>query len=134
MFSRSPHYEWEWEIFTVNYIVIDGIWNLYVKLKNINKDSVRHKDRINRLCEAYEIPLNYAYAKEIVLLRNALFHEALWDSSQPCSGGSTEACMKTVYLGNLITRIIPAIFDYHTSFVKTKWWCLGKYNFDKRRR
>ena len=131
MFSRSPHYEWEWERFTIDYMVIDGIWKIDAKKKSIKK-YVSHKDRINSLCETYDIPVNDSYIEEMVDLRNALLHESLCDNGQPCSAGSINAFMITIFLRNLIKRLVPAVLDYQTSFIKTSWWSLGAYRFDKR--
>ncbi len=132
MFSRSLHYEWEWERFTIDYMVIDGIWKLHKTLKEIKKDSVPHKGRIKKLCDTYEIPINDSYLTKIVNLRNDLFHETLWDRGQPCSAGNNDVFVQTIFLRHLITRLIPAILSYQTTFVKTEWWHLGRFIFYKR--
>lgn len=132
MFSRSLHYEWEWERFTVDYMVIDGIWKLYEKQNKIKEGSVRRlKDRVNKLCKAYKIPVNDRHLTKIIKLRNELFHETLWDKGQPCSAGNNDVFVQTIFLRHLITRLIPAILGYQTAFVKTEWWHLGNFIFDK---
>lgn len=130
MFSRSPHYEWDWEQFAVDYMVIDGLWRLSSKLDFVS-GPCPHAERIIKLCEAYGIPDSSTHTKEIVRLRNDLFHETLWDGGQPGSAGSNNAFYETLFLRNLIMRIIPALFDYKTYFVKTSWWYFGWFVFDK---
>ncbi len=132
MFSRSLHYEWEWERFTIDYMVVDGIWKLCERQKIIKKGSIRyHKDRLKKLCETYEIPINDIHLTKTVDLRNDLFHETLWDKGQPCSTGNNDVFVQTIFLRHLITRLIPAILGYQTTFIKTEWWHIGSFVFDK---
>ena len=101
MFCRSPQYEWEWERFTVDYMVIDGLWKLHKDLRKI-ASAVPHKQRITHMCKYYEIPEQEECISEIVRLRNDLFHESLWDSGQPCNGGSNDAFYQAMFLRNII--------------------------------
>lgn len=131
MFSRSPHYEWEWERFTIDYMVIDGLWKLHKDLRKI-KGGVPHKQRIAQMCKYYEIPEREEDISKIVRLRNDLFHESLWDSEQPGSGGSNDAYYQAMFMRNIIKRLVPAVIGYKTPFVKTEWWHLGTFSFDKK--
>jgi hypothetical protein len=130
MFSRTPHYEWDWERFMMNYLVFDGLWKLYKNL-NSNTENSYHSERIIKICNFYKIPVNPELIKEIVGLRNNLFHETVWDNGKPTSSGSQETTLKILFLKNLNTRLIPAIFEYHTPFIKTEWWHMGRFTFDK---
>lgn len=131
MFARAVHYEWDWERFAVEYMVIDGLWKLSCDLRGVKASYTPHTSRIRKLCEIYGIPANEDYIEKAVSLRKDLFHETLWDKGQPCSAGSDEAILLTVFLRNLTTRIIPAIFDYRTPFINTGWWYLGQCAFDR---
>ena len=130
MFCRSAQYEWDWEQFTIRYMVIDGLWKIYQKKFSV--DNVPHRSRIIEMCKTFEIPIDNEHLGEIIELRNTLFHESLWDKEQPCYGGSNAAFYKTHYLRNLISRLIPAILGYETSFVKSAWWHISQCYFDKR--
>lgn len=130
MSARAVHYEWDWERFAIEYMVIDGLWKLSCDLREV-KSNIPHKERIRKMCEVYGIPINEECIERAVSLRNVLIHETLWDRGQPCSAGSNEAYMSIQHLGNLSRRIIPAIFAYKTSFVNTGWWHLGRFSFDK---
>ena len=130
MFSRSPHYEWDWERFAIDYMVFDGLWKLHCNTRNV-KNSPSHKKRMSELCNVYKIPKDDTCIDKIVDLRNGLFHETLWDGGQPGSSGSQEAYLQILFLRNLIKRLIPAVFGYKSSFVKTGWWSLSPSFFDK---
>ncbi|MEK6545681.1 MAG: hypothetical protein AABZ28_04025 [Nitrospinota bacterium] len=131
MFSRSPCYEWEWERFSIDYMVIDGIWKLHKSLRKID-DKVSHPQRILRMCKDYKIPKNDEYLSKINKLRTELFHESLWDGGQPCGSGSNDAFYKTIFMRNIIKRLVPALIGYKTPFIKTEWWHLGAFSFDKK--
>ena len=130
MFSCSVHYEWDWERYLNNYMVFDGLWRLSRNLKHIKKE-YSHSKRIGELCREYKIPYDPEISIKIVNLRNDLFHESLWDGGQPGSSGSQESTGSGLFMRNLSSRIIPALFAYNTPFVKTKWWTLGRFIFDK---
>lgn len=131
MFTRSKHYEWTWECFTANYMVIDGLWELHRRLNGVKNDHTPHRERIKNLCQYYEVPINDTHLARIVSLRNRLFHEALWDNGQPCSAGSEDSHLMPLFLQNIIMRLVPAMFNYKTSFINTGWWFMGQCFFDK---
>lgn len=131
MFCRSPQYEWEWERFTVDYMVVDGLWRLHKNLRKLEREPP-HKERILQMCNDYEIPDHKENMFQIVKLRNDLFHESLWDGGQPCNDGSDDAYCQTMFMRNIIKRLVPAVIGYKTQFVKTEWWHLGRFSFDKR--
>lgn len=128
MYSRASLYEWGWERFTIEYMVLDGCWNL-AKLRLGGK--VRHEDRICILCKEFQIPFEDQLVKNIVKLRNNLFHETLWDGSQPCTTVSSSAFQQPSNLHRLNQRLIPALLGYKTPYVKTAWWTLGAWWFDQ---
>ena len=129
MHSRAPSYEWDWERFTIEYMVLDGCYKLGKSL-NVVQKMPPHGERIKILCQTFEIPINYNLAEEIVRLRNDLFHETLWDRSKPCTAINSSAFILTDHLRRLNQRLIPALFGYKTPYVKTAWWFFGRYSFD----
>jgi hypothetical protein len=132
MHSRAPLYEWDWEHFAMEYMVFDGCWKLGEFLSFFqNMCRIPHGKRIKILCQAFDIPFKKDLVDEIVDLRNKLFHETLWDGSQPCTAVSTSAFMSTYHLRRLNQRLIPVLFGYKTPYVQTGWWFLGTYSFDQ---
>jgi len=83
MFSRSPSYEWDWEEFMIQYMVLDACWKMGERLCGLK--CMGHKDRATRLMEHFSIrPEDYSFdLAEMVRLRNDLFHEALWFRQRP---------------------------------------------------
>ncbi len=130
MHSRVPSYEWDWERFTTEYIVLDGCYRLAEGMHLVKKEP-SHGKRIGTLCEAFDIPINEGFISEIVRLRNDLFHETLWDRSQPCTAASTSAFILTDHIRRLNQRLIPALLGYKTPYIQTGWWFLGTYSFDQ---
>ena len=127
MHSRAPTYEWDWERFMIEYLVFDGCW----KLSGFDGKRIGHGDRIKTLCDKWDIPSNDALIKNIVALRNDLFHETFWDKSQPCTGVSGEAFLQAYNLRRLNQRRIPALLGYNNSYLRTSWWALGTCLFEK---
>ncbi|MEO6544647.1 MAG: hypothetical protein ABIP05_11455 [Nitrospiraceae bacterium] len=127
MHSRAPSYEWDWERFMIEYMVFDGCW----KLSGFDGKRIGHGDRIKTLCDKWDIPADGALIDRIVGLRNDLFHETLWDKSQPCTGVSSEASVQAYNLRRLNQRLIPALLGYNNAYVKTSWWALGTCLFEK---
>jgi hypothetical protein len=129
MHSRAPSYEWDWERFTIEYMVLDGCWKLArprFKLKNGG-----HSRRIEILCNSFGIPFDKVRAERIVALRNDLFHETLWDGSQPCTAVSAETFLQPLNLRRLNQRLIPALLGYNNCYVQSVWWSRGTRLFDK---
>jgi len=127
MHSRVPSYEWDWEQFMIEYMVLDGCYNLAKRLHGFV--AKKHQDRIKTLCQKFGIPLKEELISDIVQLRNDLFHETFWDRSLPCTASSDSAFMSSYHLRRLNQRLIPALFAYNTPYVKTKWWHFGTFSF-----
>ena len=72
--------------------------------------------------------------KKICDLRNELFHETLWDGSQPCTAVNTDAFMCAYHLRRFNQRLIPALLGYNNEYVKTEWWSLSSFLFGEFRR
>lgn len=137
MHSRAPSYEWDWEQFTIEYMVFDGCYRLAKSLHLIQRKQKKQKKSRNSgksikiLCRSFPILYDDDLACKIVSLRNELFHRTLWDGSQPCTAESSSAFMLPYHLRRLNQRLIPALFEYKTPYIQTKWWLLGKYSFDQ---
>ena len=131
MHSKAPSYEWDWERFTIEYMVLDGCWKLAELLGSISRRNVLHKDRIKTLCQIFKIASNDDLTDKIVCLRNELFHETLWDGSQPGTAVSNSTFMLPGHLRRLNQRIIMALLGYKTPYIQTGWWFFGNYSFDQ---
>lgn len=129
MHSRALSYEWDWEQFMIEYTVLDGCWNLSKSLYNLKQ--CRHEDRIHVLCEKFDIPADEKRIHDIVQLRNDLFHETFWDKSQPCTATYGPGFASSLNLRKFNQRLIPAVIGYKTSYIKTKWWQMGTFLFEK---
>lgn len=126
MHCRAPSYEWDWERFTIEYMVNDACWKVAEIRCGVR--AKRHADRINILCQMFGIPIpskDKPTIDDIVRLRNELFHEALWDGSQPCTGVGGDTFLQTYNLRRLNQRLIPALLGYDTSYVQTCWWSMS---------
>jgi hypothetical protein len=134
MHSRAPSYEWDWERFMIEYMVVDGCWKLFEyvgKNEYVDKRKPGHGDRIKTLCHNWDIPADNTLIDSIVKLRKDLFHETIWDGSQPCTGVNSEAFVQAYNLRQLNQRLIPALLGYNNSYVRTSWWALGTCLFEK---
>lgn len=128
MFNRAPSYEWDWEHFAAQYMVLDSLYRTAVELRLLNE--CPHSERINRMCQSLGVVGNTAIASEFARLRNGLLHEAIWDGGQPGSAGSAEAFMYQFHLRSLNERLIVALLGYRNEFIRTSWWTLGGAFFD----
>ena len=130
MHCRAISYEWDWERFAIEYMVFDGCFKLACLIYNLDSNC-SHSERITYLCEHFGIPIKNDLVKDIVQLRNQLFHETLWSNSQPGTAVKGSAFMQSYNLRRLNQRVIPALLDYRNDYVKTGWWFLGPFSFDK---
>jgi hypothetical protein len=131
MLSRVTSYEWDWERFTIEYMVLDSCWK-FLKHRNIVNGGTGHASRIEIICNKLGIPYDKQLIKEIVAIRNDLFHEALWNRSYPCFAVkiSTYGQHYDYLMHNLNQRIIPKLIDFDTAYVHTEWWNRGVFPFD----
>ncbi len=130
MHTRSLSYEGEWERFTIEYMVLDGCYRLAEELAFVQKGS-SHGKRIESLCQKFSIPINKDLIREIVRLRNDLFHETLWDGSQPGTAISSSSFILPTHLRRLNQRLIMALLGYKTPYIQTGWWFFGNYSLDQ---
>jgi hypothetical protein len=131
MHNRAPSYEWDWERFTIEYMVLDALWKLIEKhnpadvqsYKNNNniRNGIPHKKRIYAICYICNLHCDNQKIDDIVKLRNDLFHEALWGGSHPCTAIDITKAGLPDHLRRLNQRIIPAVLDYQTVYVESNW-------------
>lgn len=129
MHSRAPSYDWDWERFAIEYMVFDGCWKL--ALLQYGMKDAPDRDRIKIACQRFSIPCDNVLVGRIVALRNNLFHETLWDSSQPCTAVSDDAFRQPYNLRQLNQRLIPALLGYNNRYVRSIWWSLSARSFEK---
>lgn len=130
MYSRAPSYDWDWERFTIEYMVFDGLYNLTYKLYHCRANN--HKERFKTVCDKFGIQFHEELVNRIYALRNDLFHETLWDKGQPCTANTgSDAFYQPLNLRRFNSRLIPAILGYKTPYVKIGWWYMGKCVFDR---
>ena len=81
--SRSAVYQWGWEEFMIQYMVLDACWKMAESLFDIKAKS--HSDRANVLCKIFSLGLDNSFIdlNAMVKLRNDLFHESLWFQNRP---------------------------------------------------
>lgn len=124
MHNRVPTYEWDWERFAVEYMVLDASWR-FSGLKGKN-----HAERINKLCNEYGLYQDDKEIKRIIELRNDLFHEALWGKGHPGTSRCAEDFCAGYNLRRLNHRVIPAILGYKSEYIKSNWTNIGCHKFD----
>ncbi len=125
MHSRTMSYQWDWERFMMEYIIFDGCWRFYSK----GKIKCAHPERLKRILTDLSMKIYMTEIDTIVRLRNDLFHEALWDRGQPCSGGSSEAFYSYYHVRRINQRVIAALLKYKTNYIYTDWRSMGTFLF-----
>jgi hypothetical protein len=84
VFSRTCAYQWDWEEFMIQYMVLDALWKMGERLFRLRAKN--HQDRVRVLCAHFSYNVeNWIDVKELVRLRNDLFHETLWHQARPSS-------------------------------------------------
>lgn len=129
MHCRAPSYEWPWERFAFEYMVNDGCYRL-AELQGSVRPRLRQDERIPALCGKFRLAQNRNLIKEIVELRNGLFHETFWAGQQPGAGARRSAYYASAHLRRLNQRLIPALLGYQNQFVSTQWWSLTWFPFN----
>lgn len=112
MFSRTPAYEWDWEEFLFEYMVLDACWKMGKELFGFH--SKFHKDRPLELCEKFSIPhQQFIDLTTMVTLRNDLFHETLWHGGRPGSSHGSLPYHLPMRMRMLNEAIIAAFMGMH---------------------
>ncbi|MGH7984075.1 MAG: hypothetical protein ACREFF_13135 [Candidatus Udaeobacter sp.] len=84
MFSRTSVYQWDWEQFIVQAMVLDALWKMGEQLFCLRANG--YENRLRVLCAHFSYDVeNWIDVREMVRLRNDLFHETLWHGARPSS-------------------------------------------------
>ncbi len=135
MLNRAPSYEWDWEHFAVEYMVLDACYKTAVELVPALQYSTRnpkkpmnlcgHNERIERMSSHFGLRLNAKRTTEFVTLRNDLLHEALWDHAQPGTAASIPSFIAPLDLRRLNQRLVLALLGYDNDYMRSGWWFMG---------
>jgi hypothetical protein len=123
MHVRSFTYRWDWERFTVRYMVFDGCYKMARALGHVAK--VNHKERPDAMFAWAGMPTEPSAVARIVALRNDLFHEALWDAGQPGSA-SRDGIKHADDLWRISDRLLFVLAGYTGDYAKVGWWNIGR--------
>ncbi len=127
MNSRSPSYEWDWERFTINYMVFDALYRLANELHTVKAPD--HPSRMQKMCDFFGLWVDEDRMKEIYRLRNELFHEALWDGSQPGTTTGVRAFAAEGNLRRMNQRLVVALLGYKTDYIRSSWLSISTFGF-----
>jgi hypothetical protein len=120
MNSRSPSYEWDWERFTIDYMVFDALYKVTCETRGLNVCG--HKARLSAMCDHYGVPRESRWLQTIYNLRNELYHESLWDGHQPGLSTSEEAFRASLRLRDMNMRLIAGVLGYTGKYLQSEWW------------
>ncbi len=127
MHTRVSAYEWDWEQFSIAYMVFDGCYRFLSERDRIGAPS--HGLRISTVLQHLGIQQNLDWQDRFVKLRNDLFHESLWDTGQPGTFASDTAFYVPIFLKSMNARVITAMLGYKGKYPTTCWWSLGQSSF-----
>lgn len=138
--SKVPSYEWDWEQFTISYMVFDALYELANAYFGVEEKI--HKKRLYRMCEYFGLACENDNLDKISNIRNNLFHECCWYETRN-SKREIQSDQKDIRLGRpfdagffqsqnlwrLNQRLIPAILGYKTEYIASPWWYMGPFRF-----
>lgn len=136
MFSRSEIFEFGWERFMVEYMVLDATYKAAVESKAIQP--VRgHKARLNAVANSCGISFppsdrwEKVWDEFFVDLRNNLFHEIRWDGDRIIgSPGTDDAELAPYFLHEFTRRALLRVLGIKGPYLATPWWTFGTDKFD----
>lgn len=124
MLRRGSSYEWDWEEFTIYYMVFDALYRTANELHRVT--AAGHQKKIEAMCLHYGLFQDANLFSEIAKLRRELFHEALWAGGQPGVAMANDPWALVGGLRRICERLVPAIVGYKTDYVATPWNSMGK--------
>ncbi len=137
--NRATVYMFEWEWFSTEYMIFDGLYKLLSSLNN-DKTKVKHEERINQVINDLNLMNNNEEVKKIVYLRNNLIHECLWGITTdkpndimrkfPGISQGYDVISTCHNIRKLNQRIICAILGYHNEYSKSSWTLIDNLQFD----
>jgi len=136
MFTRSEIFEFGWERFMVEYMVLDATYKSGV-MSDLIKPVKFHKDRLNAIANScgISIPPSNRWKKDwdefFVDLRNDLFHEIRWDGDQMIgSPGNEDSELAPYFLHEFTRRALFSVLGIKGPYSATPWWTFGTSRFD----
>jgi hypothetical protein len=120
MHAKAPSYDWLWEQFTMQYLVTDAIYDYQFRAGTVV--ATAHEGRIRELCDRVGVwcPED-APIKALVDMRNALFHEALWEEERPGYRISVDAYDRVREFRALNNKLIAATLAGMSDYTRTPW-------------
>ncbi len=131
MHLKAKCYEWDWEKFTMEYMVFDALYKLTISKYNDCPKSKFHPQRLKTICDYYKIQFKVSTLENIAKLRRELYHETLWDGGMPTSGQSHFSFCAPNHLHRLNDRIITSLIGYNNQYSKTTWESPNQFLFDE---
>jgi len=125
--NRASGYRWDWERFMIEYQVTDALYRIANKAHNVV--ARRHADRIQAMCDKYDVWYTRELIDNVVDLRNDLLHEALWDGNIPTSS-SHRGVVAPGLLHSLNERLFFGILGYKGNYLQSKWSARVLHLFD----
>ncbi len=116
-FARAISYEWPYEQFIALYICIDAIWWLHFGRDKGNG----HSQRLNKILEVDGLHQNPTIVGKIVDIRNSLFHEGVWGTFYPMSGGPENMHTHVRQLKEIVQRCLLKSIGLTNHFIFTNW-------------
>lgn len=118
--AKAPSYEWTWEQFLMEYVVLDGLYDYSFRAGLVV--GVTHEDRIRELCGRLGVWCpREAPVAELVSMRNTLFHEGLWEGERPGYRISAAAYHRAGDLRHLNQRLIAAMLGGANEYTRSSW-------------
>lgn len=138
-YTRTASFEWEWDSFPWQYMILDALWNLYCELKGRPKKAngklqeFGHAARIRYICEEHKIVHDTKTIAELVERRNDLFHEAKWMDNPVgfSEAGDGRGVQLPRHLARLNFKLICALSGYKNAFSTMGWDFMGWQPFDR---
>jgi len=116
--------DWEWEKFLIEYIVFDALW-FATGLKSRFGD-VKHKERLRRAASEYRLCVIEERFKELVDLRNDLFHQCIWAERMPGEAGKSMSVAYAPWHLRRFNSVLILSFVTETEALESyNWTSLG---------
>lgn len=130
-YNRAASAEWDWDMFSQQYMVFDGLYRLHAEIAGINT-KVKHHERFKLLTRAYDVPIDEKIVDVIYQARNDLFHEAFWAGAMMgYAPARPDSVQYPRHLRRLNARLLCAITGYRNTFTRSIWWAMGSFQFSR---
>jgi hypothetical protein len=119
--------EWDWQSFLMEYMVFDGCYRVARELHKISAKS--HGDQLAAFSSMFGLVPDADRFRQLVDLRNLLFHETLWDGGQIFTAQSSESFYAPIHLRKFNHRAIVALLFGPCPYSASGWTSLGTTAF-----